>query len=338
MRRKVKLLDGYSGGSRSSVEAAYDHFRLDRQGNLVAASTLERYDWMAEHFFGWLRAERPDLADFRELDLTVIRQFRVAVADRKTPQGKPWQPATLQDIHRMLKTFLNWATDEGYPVDPRILRLKAIRVPVKEATVFHIAQLHKIFAACRSPREELAVRILVGSGVRCAELIGLCVVGPDGLPDLMLDSVDRGRVELRVRWDAGAKGRKSRRVPVTPKLASAMKRYEARDRGRPKSDVLLVNEHGRPYTTWGIDQLMDRLEARVGFHVHAHAFRHTFATVACQLGWNLERLRAAMGHADYTVLHRYVRLATERDLGRERDWEDFIVTPTAMGSGVGRQR
>ena len=174
--------------------------------------------------------------------------------------------------------------------------------------------------------------------MRCAELVGLCVAGPDGLPDLMLDSVDRGRVELRVRWDAGAKGRKSRRVPVTPKLASAIKRYEARDRGWPKTDVLLVNEHGRPYTTWGIDQLMDRLEARLGFHVHAHAFRHTFATVACQRGWNLERLRAGMGHADYTVLHRYVRLATERDLGRERDWEDFIVTPTAMGSVVGRQR
>jgi len=39
---------------------------------------------------------------------------------------------------------------------------------------------------------------------------------------------------------------------------------------------------------------MDRLEKRVGFHSHAHALRHTFATVACQAGWNLERLRAAM--------------------------------------------
>jgi integrase len=44
----------------------------------------------------------------------------------------------------------------------------------------------------------------------------------------MTDSLGRGRVELRVRWDAGAKGRKSRRVPITPKLASTIKRYEAR--------------------------------------------------------------------------------------------------------------
>jgi len=85
-------------------------------------------------------------------------------------------------------------------------------------------------------------------------------------------------------------------------------------------------------------QLMDRLEKRVGFHVHAHAFRHTFATVTCQAGWNLERLRAAMGHADYGVLHRYIRLSTERGLGQEREWEDFILANAAIGPGIGRQR
>jgi hypothetical protein len=34
--------------------------------------------------------------------------------------------------------------------------------------------------------------------------------------------------------------------------------------------------------------------------------------VATQIGWNFERLRAAMGHSDYGVLQRYVRLATDR--------------------------
>ena len=80
-------------------------------------------------------------------------------------------------------------------------------------------------------------------------------------------------------------------------------------------DVLLVNRLGRAYGKWGIDAMMDRLEERVGFHVHAHGFRHTFATVATQMGWNLERVRAAMGHADYSVLQRYVCLSAERDLG-----------------------
>jgi integrase len=216
-------------------------------------------------------------------------------------------------------------------------RLKAPRVPLKEATVFHIAQLRDAFAACdpERPQEELIVRMLVGSGVRAAELCGLAVRGPDGLPDLMLDSLDRGRVELRVRWDAGAKGKKSRRVPITPKLAAAIKRYEARHRDHARVPNILVNDRGMSYTPWGMDQLMDRLERRAGFHIHAHAFRHTFATVACQAGWNLERLRAAMGHADYAVLHRYVRLSTERDLGQLSEWATFIVLDSASFSASG---
>jgi hypothetical protein len=61
-------------------------------------------------------------------------------------------------------------------------RLKAPQVPLKEATVFHIAQLRDVFAVCdpERPQEELILRMLVGSGVRAAELCGLAVRGPDG--------------------------------------------------------------------------------------------------------------------------------------------------------------
>jgi integrase len=184
-----------------------------------------------------------------------------------------------------------------------------------------------VLAACTPevPTEDLIVRLLVGSGIRRAEVCGLAVTAPDGLPDLMADSLQRGRVELRVRWDGGAKGRKSRRVPITPKLAATLKRYEARDRPDTEHRNLLISEHGRPYEVFGIDSMMDRLQNRVGFRVHAHAFRHTFATVATKLGWNFEHLRAAMGHADYAILQRYVRLATERDLGPRKEWLDFIA-------------
>ena len=173
------------------------------------------------------------------------------------------------------------------------------------------------------------MRILVGSGLRRAEICGLALLGPDGLSDVMTDSLGRGRVELQVRWDAGAKGRKSRRVPITPKLAAAIKRYEARCRLETELSQLLINEHGKPYQGPGIKAMMDRLTLRTGFRVHAHAFRHTFATVAAKLGWNFEHLRAAMGHSDYGMLQRYVRLATERDLGPRADWLELIANNPA---------
>jgi integrase len=153
------------------------------------------------------------------------------------------------------------------------------------------------------------------------------------MPDLMLDSMDRGRAELRVRSDGGAKGSKSRRVPITPKLAAAMKRYASLDRPESDSPALLLNRRGKPFLAGGIDAMMDRFKERVGFRVHAHAFRHTFATVATQGGWNLERLRVAMGHWDYSVLKRYVELSMQRDLGPLKDWRELIALPS---EGEGR--
>ena len=93
---------------------------------------------------------------------------------------------------------------------------------------------------------------------------------------------------------------------------------------------LLISSRGTAYDKAGIDTMLDRLQVRAGFRVHAHAFRHTFATVACKMGWNFERLRAAMGHADYNRLQKYVRLAIERDLGRKSEWADFIVEPARL--------
>jgi integrase len=276
----------------------------------------------------------PEVQGFDDLDVSVVRQYRADLAARRsTRTGRPLEPATILDSHRLLVTFLRWAAGEEYPVDGRILRLKAPKVPLKEPTVYHLTQVRAILAACdaRLPQEEVSVRILLGSGVRASELCGLAVQGPDGLPDLMLDSLVRDRVELRVRWDGGAKGSKSRRVPITPKLAAAIKRYQARHRRPVEVRTLLVNERGGSYTRFGIDAMMDRLEGRVGFRVHAHGFRHTFATVATKLGWNFEHLRAAMGHADSAMFQRYLRLASERDLGPLREWSEFVVANPALG-------
>jgi site-specific recombinase XerD len=314
-----------AGRRQPPIRAGYEHFRLDREGALVSRTTLGFYDAHVLPFLNWLDGE--GVQRFEHLDVDHARRYRARLASTPGRHGRPRQPNTLHGSHRAISTFLRWASQEGYSVDDRILGLAPPRVPEKEPTVYHIAQIRKVLAVCKPdvPTEDLMVRLLVGSGVRRAEVCGLAVTAPDGLPDLMVDSMQRGRVELRVRWDGGAKGRKSRRVPITPKLAAALKRYEARHRPDTEYPHLLISEHGRPYEVAGVDSMMDRLQARVGFRVHAHAFRHTFATVATKLGWNFEHLRAAMGHADYAILQRYVTLATERDLGPRKDWLELIA-------------
>ncbi len=319
----------WSIAASDQLREAYDLFRLEKQGALRSAATLDFYDLHLGKFFRWLSANHPAVTSFGELDADIVRRYRAELASTPARFGRQLSPESLHCSHRALRVFLRWADLEGHPIDPRLLRLPAPRVPRKEMTVFHAAQVRALLAACNSPTEDLLLRILIGSGVRMSELCGLAVRGPDGLPDLMIDSLDRGYAELRVRWES-AKGGRARRVPVTPQLATAIKRYTSRHRPASDSPVLLLNRNGRPFLKGGVEATMNRLERRLGFRVHAHAFRHTFATVATQMGWNFERLRSAMGHADYTVLQRYVRLASDRDLGSLREWQEFIVPDPSL--------
>jgi integrase len=101
------------------------------------------------------------------LEVSRLRVYRAQLATRPGRRhGQPLQPKTILESHRAILCFLRWARREGYHVDGRILELTAPRVPDKEPTVYHIAQLRKVLAACNPavPTEDLVVRILVGSG------------------------------------------------------------------------------------------------------------------------------------------------------------------------------
>lgn len=317
-------------GVRDTVEL----FILERRADKKQPSTIRYYRQQLGLFCAWLTQQ--DVSGDGPEDVTkgLILAYRLHLQERGHTRlvGQPLQHTTLVASQRALRTFFAWAEEEGYAIDGRILKQRKTRVPQKDATVYTLAQLGEIIAACASPTEELAVRLLVGTGVRLSEAVGVCLRGPDGLPDLETDNLGRGCATLRVRWDAGAKGLKTRRTPVAVPLMKAIRRYELRDRPRVTAPQLLITRRGEPYKTWGLDSVMDRLQERVGSHVHAHAFRHTWASVMVQSGWSLEHVRSFIGHTDYTTLHRYVRLATERDLGDLDRWATLIPPPIHVRS------
>jgi hypothetical protein len=59
MQRQMRVITGAAEARmRSGVEAAYDHFRLERQGDLASPATLEHYDYMVGPFPRWLAAQQ----------------------------------------------------------------------------------------------------------------------------------------------------------------------------------------------------------------------------------------------------------------------------------------
>ena len=55
----MRVLEGIAGRRPTALEEAYQVFRLERQGNLVAPRTLEFYDRRVGELIAWLRSEAP---------------------------------------------------------------------------------------------------------------------------------------------------------------------------------------------------------------------------------------------------------------------------------------
>src|SRR5579883_1595826 len=88
---------------QSAVEAAYDHFQLDRRGNLVSDRTLSHYGHLLRPFFEWLRDEHPEVQGFEQLDVAIVREYRVRLAEHRSERtGRRLEPATVLGAHRLL--------------------------------------------------------------------------------------------------------------------------------------------------------------------------------------------------------------------------------------------
>ncbi|HAC46283.1 MAG TPA: hypothetical protein DGB72_10055 [Gemmatimonadetes bacterium] len=166
--------------------------------------------------------------------------------------------------------------------------------------------MNAIFAATPPGWATLAIQILLGTGMRLAELCALTVD----------DVEDEGEVTfLKIR---SGKGAKFRRVPISSRLRRELVRYLNRWRPEAHSRNLLVLSDARPVSALTMSELFRRIRHHIGFGVRAHKFRHTYATEYLRHGGEIERLRRILGHTTYVMVMRYIHL-DKGDLARDVD-------------------
>jgi site-specific recombinase XerD len=215
-------------------------------------------------------------------------------------------PNTIHGFFEVVRAFANWALREGFPVDPAVIRLRPPKVPQTELETYTAAQQEAMLAAAAPGWPVLAVQILLGTGMRVGELANLGVDDYEGDGDVGFLKVRRG------------KGAKFRRVPLSARLRREVDRYLSRHRIESQTSRLLIRIDGEPVRKVTIGYLLKRIKLRVGFKVHAHKFRHTFATEYLRNGGDIERLRRILGHTSYVMVMRYLHL-DKGDLGKDFD-------------------
>ncbi len=218
-----------------------------------------------------------------------------------------WRPATANQRYRSLAQFWKYLEEEGEVRVSPMTKMKPPRVPEELVPVVGEEELKRLLAACEGrafdDRRDMAMlRMLIATGMRAGELVGMRVV------DLDRD----GQVAFVV-----GKGRRPRACPYGSKAAAALDRY-LRMRAKhahAENEWLWLGKRGR-VTDSGLRQMVERRSEEAGIgRIHPHQLRHTYAHAFLAEGGNEGDLMMLAGWRSRQMLQRYAA-ATVADRAR----------------------
>jgi site-specific recombinase XerD len=217
------------------------------------------------------------------------RQMLDPEARNPVPRGKEARRATNGERSGEL----------GHLGRPRPRSRLRVREPRRLPRGLDRDELRSLIGSFRTDRDRAIAGLMVFSGLRSAEVLGLSV-----------RDVDIGRGWVRVI----GKGNKERRVPLDPDVASLIQTYLLAERPETTSDALFIvakgPNRGQPLTAAGLRTVFRYHRAKAGVPAgHPHALRHSFGTALAEAGVDLAVIQALMGHDHVDSAAAYIHLA-----------------------------
>ena len=210
-------------------------------------------------------------------------------------------PDTRHRYFREVRCFCTWLRVAGYTDNDPFRGLRNVRLPRTIVPPLAPAEIARLLAGCDGAtvvgrRDRAILLTLLDTGIRCAEAVGL-------------DLADCALTERRLLVRQG-KGGKDRIVPFADRCADALAAYGA-DRGAAPGPLFVAARYARlnagvRLRPNGLKQLLRRLGRAAGVpRVHAHRFRHTFATWAIAHDARELDVQHLLGHSSPEMVRRY---------------------------------
>lgn len=190
------------------------------------------------------------------------------------------------------------------------------------------ADIKILINACTSKRNKLLLLLLMETGMRIGELLGVRYT-----TDI---DYDNRKIFVRYRSDnengALAKYAEERGLLISSQTFTLLQIYLAENAELLKdTDFLFVSEcgvtRGQPLTESAVYSILDGLAKKTSLRSHPHAFRHYFANERRKAGWDTAMISRTLGHKNIATTEAYMNVE-EEELTLATD--DYYKQTTAL--------
>lgn len=282
---------------------------LRQRENRVRESTFVKYTAVID------RHIKPKLGGYFPAEITggMIDAWTKELLSVKKLAAK-----TVHDVLVILRGILSHAAAQcpgmipetaiAYPKESR----KEMRVLTREEQARFLAFLLTATDPCK-----FGVLVMLLSGIRIGELCALKwgnidlkeqSIRIDATLQRLHDTGNRGQARSRIVVSAPKSVASVRTIPLTDHAVQIFRRMEVKN---PDAYLLTGTETCMEPRT--LQYRIEKYARACGLEgVHAHTFRHTFATRAVEVGFEIKSLSEILGHATTRItLERYVHSSME---------------------------
>jgi len=235
------------------------------------------------------------LESMTDVSYAIIRSWIVVLVEKQL---------TNRSINRKmsaLKSYFKFLlkTDQ-IQVDP-MMKHRALKTAKKVQVPFSLDEINKVMALLEqeqgfvATRDRLMVSLFYATGMRRAEMVGLC-----------LDDLDWSNGVIKVR----GKRQKERLIPMLPSLSASIEVYLRQREALPKvvdQRYLLLSQKGVKIYPALVYRVVNSYFSKVSKKLKRspHMLRHSFATHLLDEGADLNAVKELLGHASLSSTQLY---------------------------------
>lgn len=240
------------------------------EGRGLDAKTVSWYGKYLAAFVAQVGTLRPEELTAERIELTACRST--------------WGPNTRRNYLSSVCTFLAWC---GHKVDVP----KPGRESAGAELVISEAAYNQALGAARGELRPL-LAFLWHTGCRPSEACKLNAADVDW---------NTGTVTLRAHKTRRASKGRARVLYLSPAALEVARQQ----RERHPTGLLFPNRAGGAWRTPALTQALWRISERIGQHITAYGFRHSYATRALEKGIPDTQVAALLGHSSTRMLHAH---------------------------------